>query len=63
MMYECIHICIYDDHADKTIAKDTSVTDLNHRYNTQPISTEWRHQLEKKLQMNMNHPSQTLDPD
>ena len=36
-----------DDYADKTIAKDTNVTDLNHRYNTRLISTRWRHQLEK----------------
>ena len=32
-----VYVCMIDDYADKTITKDTNVTNLNHRYNTRLI--------------------------
>ena len=46
-----VYVYMIDDYADKTITKDTNVIDLNHRYNTQLISTR------EKRGMNVNHPS------
>lgn len=38
-------------------AKDTNNKDSNHYCNTRPISTRWKHQLEKMLGMRINHPA------
>ena len=48
---KCICICIYDDYADKTITKDTNVTGVNHRYNSQPILAGGKHLPERIIQL------------
>lgn len=50
-----MNMYMFEDYADKTITKDTNVTDLNHHYNTRPISTRWKHQLEKHAGEDTNH--------
>ena len=42
------------NYVDKTITKDTNITNLNHHCNTRLISTRWKQQLEEMLGMNIS---------